>query len=328
MTAGRRPPRPESRPTHSVGVVNQMKMLALVSLLVFQGCGAQAAAPTVQTCGADEVGVAPRCVSAPPAAPAPGKSWEITFSEEFNGADYDRTKLNPCFDWNHGGCTSSFNEGKETYRPEHVVVSEGTAKMIAAPLSPPAPDDACYEASCDYASGMLTTARPNVSDSHYPLPFTYGYVESRIRFPAIPGFFTAFWMVPTDPTFEYRTEIDIAEIIGSEPRTIYMTYAYDDRSRSFEVNKSNDNGACPESDYSNDWVRLGVNWQPDSISWYVDDVLCGEFTDARWIEDGPMQLILGLMVNTNWTRDVNSVLPSPPPAAKLEVDYIRIFQQH
>ena len=60
-----------------------------------------------------------------------------------------------------------------------------------------------------------------MSNAQYLFPFTYGYVEARIKYPAVPGFFTAFWMLPTDPTYEYRSEIDIVEILGGYPANIY-----------------------------------------------------------------------------------------------------------
>src|SRR5258708_24831231 len=50
------------------------------------------------------------------------------------------------------------------------------------------------------------------------------------------GFFTAFWMLPTDTTYTYRTEIDILEHLGHDPETMFMTYHYNDRSTSFAVN--------------------------------------------------------------------------------------------
>ena len=69
-------------------------------------------------------------------------------------------------------------------------------------------------------------------------------------YPAVPGFFSAFWMVPTNPDAHYRSEIDIVEIVGGDPSNIHMTYAYDDRDQYYEVNRGpNDNGACPVRDY-------------------------------------------------------------------------------
>ena len=310
------------------GVSNgRLRVLALILIVFVQACGG-ASDPATKACAEHEVSLGSQCFPAPPAPPAPGKTWHLTFSEEFDGDDYDHAKLSPCFDWNHGSCTSTFNEGKETYLPEQVRVSGGTAKLIAEPLSPPQPDDSCYQGTCTYKSGLLSTARPNVDDAPYPFPFTYGYVESRLKFPAIPGFFTAFWMLPTDPTFKYRSEIDIVEILGGEPASVFMTYAYNDRNELYKVNRgAQDNGACAVRDYSRDWVRFGVDWQPDHIAWYIDGLKCGEFTDAARIENGPMQLILDLMVDTNWERNLNSVLRNQAVASQLEVDYIRVYQQ-
>jgi beta-glucanase (GH16 family) len=212
-----------------------------------------------------------------------------------------------------------------------VRVSNGTAKLVAEPLVPPVPDNACYEGLCTYKAGLLSTARPNADrGGQYLFPFTYGYVEARIKYPAVPGFFTAFWMVPTNPTYEYRSEIDIAEILGGEPDKVYMTYHYDNRDQKFVVNRASDekdNGVCPVRDYSQDWTRFGVDWQPDHIAWYINGVKCGEFTDAARIENGPMQLLIHMMIDNTWERDSRSVLTDQTLVEQLEVDYIRVYQQ-
>ena len=89
------------------------------------------------------------------------------------------TKLTPCFDWNYGDCTASFNTGKERYLPSQVRVSNGTAKLVAEPLSPPYANSACYQGQCTYKAGLVSTARPRADNgSPYLFPFTYGYVES------------------------------------------------------------------------------------------------------------------------------------------------------
>jgi hypothetical protein len=308
-------------------------VISLLLILSMPACGINdSLGSTANLCGEGEIGTPPNCFIAPPAPAAPGKAWHVAFSEEFNGNDYDHGKLSPCFDWNYANaCTDTFNKGKETYRPEQVRVSDGTAKLVAEPLVPPMPNDGCYEGLCTYKAGLLSTARPNADrGGQYLFPFTYGYVESRIKYPAVPGFFTAFWMLPTNPTYEYRTEIDIAEILGGEPDIVYMSYHYDNRNQKFEVNTASgepDNGACPVRDYSRDWARFGLDWQPDHIAWYINGVKCGEFTDAAQIENGPMQLILHMMVDNNWERDANSVLTDQTIVDQLEVDYIRVYQQ-
>jgi Glycosyl hydrolases family 16 len=310
-----------------------LSVIMVLLILSMPACGITGTnGSAAELCGAGEIGAPPNCFTAPPAPAAPGKRWHVVLSEEFNGNDYDHNKLTPCFDWNYANaCTDTFNKGRETYRPEQVRVSNGTAKLVGEPLVPPVPEDACYEGLCSYKAGLLSTARPNADrGGQYLFPFTYGYVESRIKYPAVPGFFTAFWMLPTNPTYEYRNEIDIAEILGGKPDTVYMTYHYDNRDQKYEVNKAldeNDNGECPVRDYSRDWTRFGVDWQPDHIAWYINGVKCGEFTDAAQIENGPMQLILHMMIDNTWERDAHSVLTDQTIVEQLEVDYIRVYQQ-
>jgi beta-glucanase (GH16 family) len=308
-------------------------MAALMVLLTspVPACGSGS---TQESCDAGDIATPPACFTAPPAPAAPGKAWHVVFSEEFNGNDYDHTKLTPCFDWNYGSCTGTFNHGKETYKPEQIRVSNGTAKLVAEPLSPPERNDKCYEGTCTYKSGLLSTARPRAdNDSQYLFAFTYGYVEARIKYPAVPGFFTAFWMLPANPTYSYKNEIDIVEILGGHPRDMYMTYSQNYGADKYTLNKFDangepqDNGACPVRDYSEDWTRFGVDWQPDHIAWYINGVKCDEFTDAAQIENGPMQLILNMMVDNDWERDAHSVLADQSLVAQLDVDYIRVYQQ-
>jgi beta-glucanase (GH16 family) len=267
--------------------------------------------------------------ASPPFAPAAGKRWSLNFSEEFNGSDYNHSRLTPCFDWNTGSCTASFNDGRERYLPSQVTVSNGTAKLTATPAATPYPSSACQNDSCTYNSGLLSTARPSADNgSDYLYKFTYGYVESRFKFPATQGFFTAFWMLPADTSYQYRSEIDILELLGDDPTTMFMTYSYDNRSQSFAVNKSKfNNGACPVRDYSKEFVSMGVDWEPNRIAWYIDGIKCAEYTDSSQIENGPMQLILNMMVDNNWQRRWGVGLTDDTLTRQLEVDYIRVYQQ-
>lgn len=269
------------------------------------------------------------CPTAPPLAAASGKRWTLSFAEEFSGTTYDHTKLTPCFDWNYGDCTSSFNNGREHYQPSQVVVSNGTAKLIAAPAAPPFPAEACQGGSCTYKAGLLSTARPRANNgSDYLYKFTYGYVESRFKFPATRGFFTAFWMLPTNTGYRYRSEIDILELLGDDPTTMFMTYSYNDRSQSYNVNRGKfNNGACAVKNYSTGFVRMGLDWEPNRIAWYINGEQCAVFTNASQIENGPMQLILHMMVDNDWQRSWNVGLTNPTLVRQLEVDYIRVFQQ-
>ncbi len=270
------------------------------------------------------------CPIAPPAPAAAGRTWQVSFDEEFSGTSYDHNKLTACFDWNSGDCTSTFNNGREHYQPSQVAVSGGTAKLIAAPLSPPYSSSACQNGSCTYKAGLLSTARAQSSSSKYLYSFTYGYVESRFKFPATQGFFTAFWMLPADPSYNYDTEIDILELLGDDPTTMFMTYHWGGRNTSFAVNKGKfNNGACAVKDYSKNFVRMGVDWEPGYIAWYIDGKKCAQVNaGTAQIGNKPMQLILHMMVDNNWQRQWNVGLTDPTLTRQLEVDYIRVYQQH
>jgi beta-glucanase (GH16 family) len=266
---------------------------------------------------------------APPIAPPPGKTWNLAFDVNFDGTSLDTTKLTPCFDWNAGDCTSSFNNGKERYLPSQVQLSNGVAHLVAEPLTPPYGNSGCYNGVCTYKSGLLSTARPDQS-SPYLYSFTYGYIESRLKLPTTPGMFTAFWLVPAHPNYQYGYEIDILENLGGKPDVIYQTYHYDNRNSNYKVNdlSQDTNGKCAKVDYSADFHTYGVDWQRDHVAFYIDGAECGRFpaTDPGQIENEPMQIILNLMVDTKWEREANLVLPSQTVTDHLDVDYLRVWQ--
>lgn len=273
----------------------------------------------------------PAARGGPPVEPPAGTSWALTFDSEFDGTSLDTTKLTPCFDWNYGECTSSFNEGKEHYLPSQVQVQNGIARLVAEPAEPPYKDDACFDDVCSYKSGLLSTARPN-QGSPYLYQFTYGYVESRMKLPTTPGMSTGFWMIPANPEYKYNSEIDILESLGGKPDVIYQTLHYDDRNKSFKVNDitQDTNGKCAKLDYTNDFHTYGVDWQPDYIAYYIDGAECGRFApgDPSQIPNEPMQIILSLGVDTSWPRDIKLTLPSQDATDHVDVDYIRVWQAH
>ncbi len=254
----------------------------------------------------------------------------MPFQEEFNGSDYDHNKFTPCFDWNYGACTNTFNKGREHYQPSQVQVSGGTAKLIAQPLIPPLSSSDCLNNSCTYKSGLLATSRPNAGDgSGYLYKFTYGYIETRAKIAGTQGFFSALWMLPANTSFSYRSEIDIFEVLGDDPNTIFMTYHYNNRSQSHQVNNgTGNNGSCSVQNFSNAFHTYGLDWQADHVAWYIDGVKCGQFTGTTaQVENGDMQLIIDLMVDHNWQQSWGVMLQDQTLVRQMELDYVRIFRQ-
>jgi beta-glucanase (GH16 family) len=109
---------------------------------------------------------------------------------------------------------------------------------------------------------------------------------------------------------------------------MFMTYHYSNRGSSFAVNNGTlNNGACAVKDYSADFARFGVDWEPNRIAWYINGTKCAEFTNAAQIENGPMQIIMDLMVDHQWQRDWNVTLQDQTLTRQIEVDYLRVYQQ-
>ena len=280
-------------------------------------------------CAVGEVGTGPNCVPAPPAPVSAGKRWTLSFNDEFNGTGVDSSKWANCFDWNYGSCTDSPNQGREHYHGSQNQVSGGAAHLVAEPMNPPVAGSGCYQGSCTYKSGLISTARRQANDgSDYRFSFTYGYVESRVKLTSKSGFFSAFWMLPNSANYSYDTELDIAEVLGGNPNTVFMTYHYNGRSTSYTPNVGNgNNGACQAKDYTKDFVRLGVDWQADHIAWYIDGVKCGQFNgNTTTIENGPMHLIMEVMVDNQWQRDWNMRTASGA-SDEMQIDYVRVYQQ-
>ncbi len=260
--------------------------------------------------------------------PPKGKKWQNTFDASFTDNELDKKLMTPCFDWNYGGCTKTFNNGREYYDPKQVTFSAGVAQLNAQPADK-AKAGCGSQGSCTYKSGLLATSRPSaLGTADYLYKFTYGYAEARMKLPAEQGIFSAFWMLPATPTFKYMSEIDVLETLGGiNKQTVYQTYHFDKHTKSWNTNKSNRNGLCPMIDYTTAYHRYGVDWQPDHITYYIDGKACGSYTDVSQITSEPMQLILNVMVDNDWQRSVKGGVPAgTQPTGTLNVDYVRVWQ--
>jgi hypothetical protein len=285
-------------------------------------------------CGINTVGT---CAPIPVAPLAAGKTWKLPFDEEFSGTDYDHSHLKPCFDWDSGGCTASFDQGREQFAASQVVVGNGIARLIATPHSPSIANSACLGGQCTYLSGMLSTARPLQNNgSDYLFKFTYGYVESRLKVAGTQGFTSAFWMLPAVTNFSYPAEIDILEQFGGADRATTMNMTYlepPNRQAQYEVQTGalkgrGGDGACPVKDYTTDYHTMGMDWEPTFIAFYIDGQKCGQTPAGAPIYSQPMQLIMDLIVDHQFARNyLNEPFTGNGLTREFDIDYLRVYQQ-
>ncbi len=123
----------------------------------------------------------------------------------------------------------------------------------------------CYFGKCEWLSGKITT--------YNKVGFTYGYLESRIKLAAGDGTWPAFWMlggnIATTP-WPGCGELDIMEFKGTYPRTTYGTVHYANSGGAHEYKGGTRDAMV---DLSADYHRYGIMWEPEEISFYIDDVM-------------------------------------------------------
>ena len=102
--------------------------------------------------------------------------------------------------------------------------------------------------------------------------FLYGRMEARIKLPVGQGIWPAFWMMPTYGVYggwPHSGEIDILETINAGDRvhgTMHFTNTQGQHTSSGGTYYAN--GLV----FANDYHIYAIEWDPNEIRWYVDDV--------------------------------------------------------
>jgi beta-glucanase (GH16 family) len=236
--------------------------------------------------------------------PTKGK---LLFNESFDGSSLDSQRWSPCYHWSISGCTNLSNNELEWYVPEQVKVDDGTLSLEAKRQSVIGLDDHRF----DYVSGMISGKSPERT----LYAFKYGYVESRVRVPEGKGLWSAFWMLPS--TGESEPEVDIFEFVGEKPDEITMHTHW------LEDGKDLQHGSKFRGpDFTVGWHTFGLEWKPNSLTWYVDDVARWRVTDVKQIPQEDMYLIANLAVGGRFTKSPDDSTPFP---SSMKVDYIKVW---
>ena len=154
-----------------------------------------------------------------------------------------------------------------------------------------------------YTSGLITT------DGSFSQ--TYGYFEISAKLPAGQGLWPAFWMLPT--AAHDSTELDVFEVLGSSPSTLYgSTHGSSGVSQAFTV-----------PDTSTGFHTYGVDWEPSTVTFYMDGTKIGS-TPTPASMNQPMYMLLNLAVGgaTSWPGAPNATTAFP---STMQIDYVRAY---
>jgi beta-glucanase (GH16 family) len=223
------------------------------------------------------------------ARPAGGAGrWNLTFDDEFTGSRSSLRYWSTCYDW---ACTNAGNSELEWYKGRNVSLSRQglllTARVQQAHDKP-------------FTSGMIQSNRR--------YSFRYGFAEARAKVPAGTGLWSAFWLLPS--SHAWPPEIDVMEIYGSSPTMVAMTVHYGS-SQSVQQQFVGPN-------YSAGYHTFGVDWEPRSISWYIDGALRQRVDISI---NTRMYLLATLAIEG--IEPPNSATPFPSAMA---IQWIRVFQ--
>ena len=180
-----------------------------------------------------------------------------------------------------------------------------------------------------YSSGRI-----NTQGKH---EFTYGLFEARLRVPRGKGFLPAFWLMTGDEqTYEpwpVCGEIDIMEILGDRLNTSYGTLHY-----GLPHTQSQGSFTLEEGDFSQEFHRFSLLWEPGRMSWYIDGKCSHSLTDWFCVGrdgkrrrypapfDHPMYLILNLAVGGSWVGNPDETTDFDH--AVFAVDDVRVYQKN
>jgi beta-glucanase (GH16 family) len=280
-------------------------------LVVVLVCCAACTRAAVQT---PALTASPRFTPLPPTV-TPTADWRLVWADEFespDGSAVDAKKWS--FDLGAGG----WGNGELQYytdRVDNAYIQHG-ALVIRAQEE-------------DYRGSRYTSARLVTRGKG---DWLYGRVEVRAKIPYGQGIWPAIWMLPTD--WEYGVwprsgEMDIMEMVGHEPATVYGTLHY-----GVPHTHTGDSYDLPgEGAFADDYHIFVIEWEPGEIRWYVDGYHYQ--TQTEWFTsstkgsphapfDEPFHLILNVAVGGAWPGfpDETTVFPQ-----HMIVDYVRIYQK-
>jgi beta-glucanase (GH16 family) len=158
----------------------------------------------------------------------------------------------------------------------------------------------------------------------------FGRIEARLKLPRGQGIWPAFWLLGDnieDVPWPACGEIDIVELIGHEPGTLYGTLHGPGYSAQHGLTKFT---VLPNhATFSESYHVFAIDWHPGRIDWLLDGKIFHTRTTAdvppgtKWVFDGMKGfLLLNLAVGGAWPGYPDSTTQFPQ---EYRIDYVRVY---
>ncbi len=249
--------------------------------------------------------------------------WQMVWSDEFEEAA--GTPPNPAH-WTHE-ISDVTPDGKNGWGNEELqyytdsvdnAATDGNGNLVIT-VQEADGSRQCYYGPCEYTSARLI--------SWHKAEFAYGRIESRILVPQGSGIWPAFWSLGNDidrVPWPQNGEIDFMEFVGREPNEVFGTI----HGPGYAGGASFGGTYTFNEPVFNDYHTFAVEWQPDLINWYVDDMLYHTATPAdvdpnEWVFNDPIFMLLNVAIGGNFGGPVGDETTFPQ---SMTVDYVRVYQ--
>lgn len=252
--------------------------------------------------------------------------WKLTFDDNFDGNTIDLKKWNlyPEGEWHLGKATG--------FSKDNVIVKDGKLCLRVEKRKVHHADSPAYPV-CDYATGWC--------DSYGKWTQRYGYFEARVKLPAAPNQFVAFWMMPdrgleygadTKPAFGESRHLkrDSTNGLGMEIDIMEQLSIWGPNRHDFgchwdfytKNHKSHGTFGCYYQPDAEGFLTVGLLWTPGSLVMYQQGQEAARWESKR-ISSIPSYLILQ-HITGGWETDGmdDAQLPSD-----LVFDYVRAWQR-
>lgn len=235
---------------------------------------------------------------------------ELTLSEEFDTEGAPNSAI-----WSYDIGTGENGWGNNelqyyTDRPENVTVQNGILIINAKKE--------------DFNGSSYTSARL-VTKGKFEQ--AYGRFEARMRLPFGQGIWPAFWLLGAnidEVGWPNCGEIDIMEYRGQNPTTLIGTVHGPGYSAGESISKSYN---LVNDRFDTGFHIFGIEWGPEYINYYVDDVLYNQITPddvtGEWVFNHPFYIIINMAVGGNFVGSPNTETTFPQT---LLVDYVRVYK--
>lgn len=224
--------------------------------------------------------------------------WRLVFDDEFNGKSLDTSKWNTQDTLSDGYHNCCLDYGLQDFTPDMLSVEHGLLRITTQRQQ---------VGTYNYTSGAITT------ESKFS--FLYGRINIRARLPKTKGLWPAFWLLPDGSQGIAPYEIDMMELLGKDPKTIYMTNHWK------KVKNEQIQQLYKGPDFSKSYHIFSIVWDQKTITWYIDGKQ--HFRTSNGVSNKHMYLIINTSVG-GWAGnpEASTVFPQ-----YLDIDYVRIYQK-